>query len=1150
MTYVPLRVQSAYSILSSTIEVKGLAGALAARGLPAAALTDRGNLSAAMSFSAAAWNAGVQPIVAAAVPVRARPARRPGDPPPVDWLPLYVQNATGYRNLVALLSAAHLGRGREPGLALEALAGRTEGLLALTGGADGTLARLAAEGQGFEAEGERLLRLFGDRLFVEIGRSGEAVEARAEPALLDWAHRRGIPVVGTTIACFLEPGDHEAHDVMLCIADGTYLEAEDRRRSNPAQFLLSAEAFAARFADLPEAVANTLLLARRTAFRLEKREPLLPRLFADPADERATLDRRAAEGLEQRLAGRDLDPAPYRERLAFELDVIHGMGFSGYFLIVAEFIGWARAQGIPVGPGRGSGAGSVVAWALGITGLDPLAFGLLFERFLNPERRSMPDFDIDFCETRRDEVIAHVVATYGADRVAQIVTFGTLKARAVVKDVGRVLQMPYGEVDRLSKLIPANPADPWDLERALAGVPELAAAVEADPRVARLIRIARALEGRPRHASTHAAGIVIGDRPLVELVPLMRDPRSTMPVTQFDLKGVEEAGLVKFDFLGLKTLSVIDRAVKLLGERGIAVDLATLPLDDPETYALLTRGETVGVFQFESEGMRRALAQVRPDRFEDLVALSALFRPGPMDNIPRFAARKWGREPVDWLHPSLEPILKPTYGIIIYQEQVMQIAQVLAGYSLGEADLLRRAMGKKIKAEMDAQEARFVEGAVARGVAREQAAFIFRLVEKFAGYGFNRSHAAAYALVAYQTAWLKAHHPAAFFAATLAFDIADTDRLKQLVADMKRAGVRLLPPCVNRSEADFALEDAEGAPAVRYGLGALKGVGVAAMAEMVSERRRGGAFLSLDDWAARVDPRALNRRQVEALAAAGAFDSLEPARARVFAGAEALLAAAQAAARARAEGQGALFGGPGAMAVPVPAVPPWRAGEQLAKEREAFGFYLSGHPAEAHPALLKAQGVMRSSEVAERRGGPASGRVPAMMAGLVDEIRWRTPAGGGPERRFLLVDCSDGAGPWSASCFAPELFATLTEAARSSEPLLFEVELSWRAEDEPPRIAIVGARPLASAARGLRLRLVVRLAPGAEAGLLVSFLRSLPRGGRSEVEVEVPSEDVVARLRLGRDFELEGASEADLLCIPGVEAARIEAVGSHLRRVA
>ncbi len=1155
--HVPLRIQSCYSILESTIEVKPLVKAAAALGFPAVALADRCNLHAAMTFSQTCLAAGVQPIVGALVPLapagpaRAVPGHARAEP---DWLPLFAQDAEGYANLIALVSAAHLEHGEGAGLPLSALAGRTAGLIALTGGADGPLVRRAAAGQEFGATGEALLQLFGDRLFVEIPRTGEAEEARAEDALLAWAHARGVPIVGTALARFLAPEDHAAHDVMLCVRHGAYLETADRPRSNPGQFLLDPDAFAERFADLPEAVANTLLVARRTAFALGSRAPVLPKLVADEAAERAELDRLAREGLEARLAVRHgaTDRDAYAARLAHELAIIHEAGFSGYFLIVADFIRWARAQGIPVGPGRGSGAGSLVAWALGITDLDPLPFDLLFERFLNPERRSMPDFDIDFCETRRDEVIRYVQRKYGADRVAQIVTFGSLKARAVVKDVGRVLQMSYGEVDRIAKMIPHEPADPWDLERALREVPELSEAMAADPRIARLVSIARRLEGRPRHTSTHAAGVVIADRPLAELVPLQRDPRSDLPVTQFDLKSAEAAGLVKFDFLGLKTLSVIDRAVKLLAARGVAVDIAALPLDDPEVYRLLTRGNTVGVFQFESPGMRRALALVRPTLFEDIIALGALFRPGPMDNIPSFAARKWGREPVDWLHPALEGILKPTYGIIVYQEQVMQIAQTLAGYSLGEADLLRRAMGKKDKAVMDAQLERFVEGAVARGVDREQAAHIFRLVEKFAGYGFNKSHAAAYALIAYQTAWLKAHHPAAFFAASLAFDIADTDKIRLLVDDMRRNGVTLLPPDVNASGADFTVEDHDGAPAVRYALGALKGVGEAAMGAMVAERARGGPFRSLEDWAARVDPRALNRRQVEALASAGAFDCLEPRRDRAHRAAEILLGTAQAAARARETGQGGLFGaGCGAaLALPEGEDAPWRLGEALAHEREAFGFFLSGHPVDRHALVLAAEGVVNSAELRARTPGRAGTRETVTMAGLVEKLFWRSRQNRGPEARYLGVDLSDGGGSFNASCFEPDLFPLLREAEESGEPLLLTVDLLWREGDAEPRLAISAARPLSSVAASVRARLCLRLVPEADPARLIGLLKGLPRDGRTRIEVEVPTAAGLATVALGRRFRCDAALIEALRVDPAIAEVSAVPLSAPLRLVA
>lgn len=747
-------------------------------------------------------------------------------------------------------------------------------------------------------------------------------------------------------------------------------------------------------------------------------------------------------------------------------------------------------------------------------------------------------------------MIEFVRHRYRADRVAHIATFGTLKARAVVKDVGRVLQMSYGEVDRLSKLIPAQPADPWDLDRALAGVPELQAATQADPRVARLMAIARQLEGLPRHVSTHAAGVVIADRPLAELVPLFRDPRSGHPLTQFDLKAVEDAGLVKFDFLGLKTLSIIDRAVRLLARRGVAVDVARLPLDDAETYALLARGDTVGVFQLESDGMRRALAQVKPSQFEDLVALGALYRPGPMDNIPLYAARKHGREPVDCLHPMLEPILKPTYGIIIYQEQVMEIARVMAGYTLGEADLLRRAMGKKIKAEMDAQESRFVDGAVARGVPRDRARHIFGLVEKFAGYGFNRSHAAAYALVAYQTAWLKAHHPAAFLAASMAFDMDDTDRLMVLVAEARRLGVPVLGPCVNESDADFALADTPDGIAIRYALGALKGVGRGAMEALVAERARGGTFRSLADWAARVDPQALNRRQLEALAAAGAFDALEPHRARVHAGAEALLRAAQRAAEERATGQCGLFGHGGeAAALPLPDVGPWRPGERLAREREAFGFHFSGHPTQAFAAVLEAHGCVPSAQALARRASDGT-RQTVRLAGIVEDWRWRNRANRGAEGRFLLADLSDGSGAFSATCFEAEAIASLQAAAAAGVPLLLQAELDFRGPDEPPRIWLVRADPLPEVARSTRLRLDVRLASVAGLDRLLERLGALPAGGRMEVVLEVPAGPSVACLCLGRDFAYAEGLAADLAGLPGVASAAVRPVADLARRAA
>ena len=752
-----------------------------------------------------------------------------------------------------------------------------------------------------------------------------------------------MPLVATNNAYFPDRDFYEAHDALLCIAQGRVVADPDRRRLTPHHYFRPAAEMRALFADLPEACDNTLVIARRCAFIPRFRKPILPAFNAAGgdagSDEPAALREAARSGLAARLAVPALasaDPEPYRDRLEFELETIIQMGFAGYFLIVADFIQWAKRQGIPVGPGRGSGAGSVVAWALTITDLDPLRWGLLFERFLNPERVSMPDFDVDFCQDRRDEVIRYVQQKYGRDRVAQIITFGKLQARAVLRDVGRVLAMPYGQVDRLCKLVPNNPAHPVTLEQAIAGEPLLQQQRDSDEAVSRLIEIALRLEGLYRHASTHAAGVVIGDRPLSELVPLYRDPRSDMPVTQFNMKWVELAGLVKFDFLGLKTLTVLARCLELLEKRGVELDLTALPLDDPPTFDLLSHGDTVGVFQLEGAGMRDTLKKMRPDRFEDIIAVVSLYRPGPMENIPRYIAVKHGEEQPDYLHPRLEPILKETFGIMIYQEQVMQIAQVLAGYSLGGADLLRRAMGKKIQSEMDAQRQQFVAGATERGVERARAELIFDQMAKFAGYGFNKSHAAAYALVAYQTAYLKANHPVEFLAASMTLDLGNTDKLAHFRPELDRLRIRLLPPDINRSEVAFAVETDPntGNPAIRYALAAVKGVGAQAMADIVAERERNGPFRDLFDFAARLDTKSFNRRQFESLVKAGAFDCLDPNRAQSFAAAELLLRQASRAAEERESRQENLFAGIESRARGAPVLAA-RAGLAAGREADA-----------------------------------------------------------------------------------------------------------------------------------------------------------------------------------------------------------------------
>ena len=1111
--YVPLRVFSSFTMLEGAIEPKAIASHSARLGFPAAAMTDRNGLYGVMPFGEACLAAGVQPIVGVTLAV-ARPEDI-GPPGTIDWLVLLAQDEAGYQALCRLVSAAHLDRppAEEPHVGFAALAD-SAGLICLTAGGEGAAARLVADGRPSAARTylERLGQWFPGRLYVELSRRSDAVEEAAEGALIDLAFALDLPLVATNPAQYAEPSFHAAHDAMLCIAQSAYIDSAERRASSPHAWLKPATDMAQLFADLPEAIANTAVIARRCAVAAPRRRPILPRL-SDNEDE--TLRAAATAGLERRLSG--AVPDAYRQRLEFELDVITRMGFSGYFLIVADFIQWAKANDIPVGPGRGSGAGSLVAWALTITDLDPIPLGLLFERMLNPERVSMPDFDIDFCETRREEVLAYVQAKYGRDKVAQIITFGRLKARAVLKDTGRVLQMSYGQVDRLAKLVPNHPTDPWTLERALNGVSELAQEVRSDPDVRRLFELAMKLEGLPRHSSTHAAGVVIGDRPLDQLVPLYRDPRSDMPVTQFDMKYVEAAGLVKFDFLGLKTLSVLKEGQRLLAERGIAVDYQALPWDDPQVFDLLQRGDTVGVFQLESEGMRRTLAGVRPTSFEDIIALVSLYRPGPMDNIPAFGDRKNGRAEIAFPHPMLEGVLKETYGIFVYQEQVMQAAQVLAGYSLGEADLLRRAMGKKIQSEMDAQRARFVEGCAANAIPAAKANELFDLIDKFAGYGFNKSHAAGYALIAYHTAWLKAHHPAEFFAASMSFDIHQTEKLCLFVEDLRRSGLQCLPPDVNASEAAFSVEG----DAVRYALGALKGVGEKAMEALVEERRRGGPFTSLEDFAGRIDPRLLNRRQLESLAAAGALDSLNRDRATVFAAAETILAHAAAAHDQRVSGQHGLFGGGGegdAIApIRLPTNARWTLAEGMAAEREAFGFYFSAHPVDAQRHLLAAHKVRTFAELPEV-AIPADGRAAAMMAGLVEEARWRTSARG---RRYLMATISDPSGQFVATAFEDEASAALEKAARGGECGLMTVELDRRPGEDVPRVTVKRFQPLDSLAKRTRLQLHLDIP---DASLLPAIAAELGghRGGNGLVRATLTLIDGRrATFLLGQDFALD-----------------------------
>ena len=1063
--FVHLRLHSAYSLSLGAIKLKELPYLCKGQSMPAVALTDSGNLFGALEFSVACSGDGIQPIIGCELGIRAPELERSGisrtqiGPRPPEPLVLLAQSEQGYFNLVKLVSDSFMRTtGDEaPQIALGDLAPHAEGLLCLTGGAEGPIGKLlqANQPEAAEAALRQLMGIFPGRLYVELQRHGLPEEDKIEPALLDLAYRLDIPLVATNNAHFAQADFYEAHDVLLCIAQGVTTNAQQRKRLTGEHYFKSAAEMRKLFADLPEACDNSVVIAQRCAFILRKRKPILPPFTDETGRSEVELLREMANnGLDARLERQvyprlapDADRAEteqrYRTQLDYELGIIEKMGFPGYFLIVADFIQWAKQQGIPVGPGRGSGAGSLVAWSLTITDLDPLRFGLFFERFLNPERVSMPDFDIDFCQDRREEVIRYVQRKYGRERVAQIITFGKLQARAVLRDVGRVLEMPYGQVDKLCKLVPNNPANPVTLKQALDGDEQLRLARDSDETVGRLMEIALRLEGLYRHASTHAAGVVIGDRPLDKLVALYRDPRSDMPATQFNMKFVEDAGLIKFDFLGLKTLTVVDRAVQLVNQRGHALDLLTIPLDDVRTFEMLSRGEAVGVFQFEGAGGRDLLKKLKPTRFEDIIAANALNRPGPMDSIPDYIACKHGLQAPDYLHPKIQHILEETYGIMTYQEQVMLIAQVLAGYTLGGADLLRRAMGKKIKAEMDNQRKIFQDGAVERGVPLETAELIFDKMAKFSGYGFNKGHAAPYALIAYQTAYLKANFPVEFIAASMTLDLGNTDKLNVFRQELQRMKIRLLPVDINRSGVEFTVEGQGEEAAVRYALAAVKGVGAQAMAALVAEREKNGRYKDLFDLAERLDTKQFNKRQFENLAKAGAFDSLNPNRARTFAAAELIMRHAAVAAEQRDSAQIGLFGA-GSVALakpPLPTTAEWPAIDRLQNEFEAIGFYLSSHPLDPYEAALKRIGVVSSSQLVAQLARGAAGRV--RLAGIVVSRKERTSAKG---NRFSFVQMSDLTGLYEVMLFS-EILAASRQLLDSGQPLLITADARLENED-------------------------------------------------------------------------------------------------------
>ncbi|MCX7901507.1 MAG: DNA polymerase III subunit alpha [Burkholderiaceae bacterium] len=1070
--FVHLRLHSEFSIVDGLVRIDEAVKTAAADGQGALALTDSANLFGAIRFYSAARKAGVKPILGCDAWItndadRDQPYR----------LLLLVASHDGYRRLCDWISRAWLQnqqRGRAE-MRLQWFEEGTEGLIALSAAAQGEVGRLLLAGNwdGACAAARKLAALFPQRFYIELQRAGRPSDEACVRASVRLARELALPPVATHPIQFLARGDFRAHEVRVCIAEG-YTLADPRRPRvfTDEQYFKSRAEMRALFADVPAALANSVQIARRCNLELELGRPRLPEYPTPPG---VSLDEHCAalarQGLQRRLAALYPDMAArqaqrprYEARLQHELATIAKMGFSGYFLIVADFINWAKENGIPVGPGRGSGAGSLVAYALGITDLDPLKYDLLFERFLNPERVSMPDFDIDFCQDHRDRVIDYVKRKYGAQAVAQIATFGTLGAKAVVRDVGRVLDLPYSKCDQLSKLIPHNPADPWTLDRALAQEPAFAEAVKSDEEYQRIVELARPLEGLTRNVGMHAGGVLIAPGPLTEFCPLYCQPGAPeAAVSQFDKDDVEAIGLVKFDFLGLTTLTILDLTLQYV--RRLAPDfpytLQTLPLDDAATFEVFKNGQTAAIFQFESRGMRELLKRARPDRLEDLIALNALFRPGPMDLIPDFVERKHGRQRVEYLHPRIEPILAETYGVMVYQEQVMRIAQEVAGYSLGGADLLRRAMGKKKPEEMAKQRSVFIAGARERGVAENVATQLFDLMEKFAGYGFNKSHSAAYALLAYQTAYFKAHFPAAFMAANLSAVMDDTDKVKELIDDCRALGLTIEAPDINAGTWRFEPIDAR---TIRYGLGAIKGTGRGAIETIVAARTRGGPFASLLDFCLRVDRQVVNRRVVEALVRAGAFDCIDADRAKLLASVGRALDAAER--QAASAGQASLFadtGEPLAAAFAYVPARPWSGRERLANEKLALGFYLSGHLFAEYEAEARRLAPTRLADVRQARD-------PVRLAGIIVAARTQNTRRG----RMGVVLLDDGSAQLELTVFS-ELYDR-KRALLKEDALVFVIG-RVRIDEQNQRLSVTAedimdlAEARARAAARLRIEL-------------------------------------------------------------------------------
>ncbi len=1149
--FIHLRVHTAYSLSEGAMKVPALVSKLASLNFPAFAMTDTANMFGGKAVSKFAADAGIKPILGCQFYLRNPDAddvlKSKGRLIEPDKIILYVMNDEGYRNIIHLMKMSYLDNpssAEKPYLKLSDIETANSGLIALSGGPEGQIGRLLLEGRSTEADEltRKLKAIFGNRFYMEISRIGTEIEKQTEDAFIELAYKHNIPLVATNEVFFFDADMFEAHDALVCIAASEYVANDNRRKFSPNNRLKTEAEMVELFADLPEAVQNTVQIAKRCNYLSAKVAPLLPVFICpDGLTQDEYIDQQAYKGLKERMERHVYTPEmteeerktideKYYARLDYELSVIKKMGFPGYFLIVSDFITWSKGHGVPVGPGRGSGAGSIVAWSLHITDLDPIKLDLLFERFLNPERVNMPDFDVDFCQENRYKTIEYVQQKYGAEKVAQIITYGKLQSKAVIRDVARVLQMPYSQADRISKMIPPgvqgkNPT----LQESLDQVPELEEMRQSDPQINKLFDIAMKLEGLYRNSGMHAAGVVIGDRPLEQLVPLYKDPRADMPVTQYDMKFVEETGLIKFDFLGLKTLTVIKKAVDWIKiSKGIDVVPDELPLDDKETYEMLQRGDTSAVFQFESPGMRDVHKQIKPDRFEDLIAIVSLYRPGPMDNIPTYIKRKHGEEEITYLHPDLAPILDETYGIMVYQEQVMKIAQVLGGYTLGGADKLRKVMGKKMRDEIPKQRAMFTEGALKNGIDNDTATKIFDQMEKFASYGFNKSHAAAYSLISYQTAYLKAHYPVEFMCAVMSLDITNVDKLLLYKEECKKMGIQVLPPDINKSLAEFSVEGNN----IRYALAAIKSVGAANMEAIVKERQAKGEFKDLSDFIHRVDAKQINRRQIEQLVKAGAFDCLDKMRGKVFENIDLIVSHIAAATELKNSAQNSLFGMDELQAkVNLQDKPDWPELERLRLEAESIGFYLSAHPLDSYQKGMERLGVKKAVEVMQ--GLRVGDNIRSKLAGCVNSFQKRVSKNG---NKYAFLEMSDGSSNFEGLLFAEGL-AKYEDIINSGNPLLVNVTIDKKEEGVSPRMMINTVELLDQAIAEVANGLEITINDVSAVASLRQILNK-DRNGRNKIYITPENDNWDIRISLKEGFALYGDILSQIRALPGISKVK------------